>query len=110
MTFTLTTEQRAACDAFEKTCRELCVGRMKSIDAGFISSGRGQIVGGVQDGIKVYWPDGYGMGLADRLEQSIQKMRDAHGEVSVETQKTRRLAELEAEAERLRAELTECVA
>lgn len=104
MTFTLTPDQRAACDAFEKACRELCVGRMTSIEGGFIAA-TPQVTGGVQDGIKVYWPDNYRMGLADRLEQSIQKMRDAHDEVSVEVQKARRLADIEAEAKRLRAEL-----
>lgn len=103
MTFTLTPEQRAACDAFEKTCRELCVGRMTSIEGGLIGSN--QVIGGVQDGSRVYWPEGYAMGLADRLEKSIQIMRDVHAETTPENQKRRRLVEIEAEAKRIRAEL-----
>lgn len=106
MTFTLTPEQRAACDAFEKTCRELCVGRMGSISGGFINARSGPFVtGSVQDGVRAYNPDGYRMGLADRLEQSIQKMREYHGELTQEEQAKSRLAEIEAEAEHIRQEL-----
>ena len=105
MTFTLTQSQRAACDAFEQACRELCVDRMTSIEGGLI--GRNQVTGGVQDGTRVYWPDGYKMGLADRLEASIRIMQHHHAGTSEEGIKKARLAELEREADAIRKELDE---
>ncbi len=104
MTFVFTKKQRAICNAFEALCRELCIGRMTSIQAGFLGS-CGIVTGGVQDGIKVYWPDGYKYNLADRLQLSIQYMTEAHAEKTVEEQKIDRLQELERQAEILRREL-----
>ncbi len=102
--FELTQDQRRVCDEFEAMCRELCTGRMSSIEGGFIRSGE-LVTGGVQDGVKVYWPDGYKHRLADRLELSIQYMQEEHASKTPDQQRMERLKSIEEESRRLRNEL-----